>query len=351
MFPSTQIIVGIEAADSKVKRMFYSALDAKLQGLKNGTLQHPKYDKLVFNKVKEDLGFDQLRYMVSGSAPIGENVMMFFRCLLGVPVLEGYGQTEGTALTTVAVPEDIKTVGHVGIPAAHCDITLEDVPEMGYLHTDRSHSNGQPCFGRGEICVRGPGVFIGYYKNEEKTKEALDSEGWLHSGDIGLWRPDGNLQIIDRKKNIFKLSQGEYVAPEKIENILCRSQLIEQVYVHGNSLKNYLVAVVVPDLEVITANREKYAGVSSNMSLQELSRLCQLQKVIFDDVKRLAKENGLQGFETPKEIALVGDRFSVENGILTPTQKLKRPSANDYFKKVIAEMIEKVDSNNVQSRL
>ena len=122
---------------------------------------------------------------------------------------------------------------------------------MGYLHTDTVHADGQPCEGRGEICVRGKNVFAGYYKDPEKTAECLGSDGWLHSGDIGLWRPDGALQIIDRKKNIFKLAQGEYVAPEKIENILLQSVLVAQVFVHGDSFQTSLVAVVVPDEETV----------------------------------------------------------------------------------------------------
>ena len=122
-------------------------------------------------------------------------------------MLEGYGQTEGAACATICHPDDMTTAGHVGAPNAACEIVLADVPEMGYLHTDTNHK-GQPCQGRGEIWVRGPFVFKGYYKDPEKTRETVDEEGWLHSGDIGLWTSEGNLQIIDRKKNIFKLSQG-----------------------------------------------------------------------------------------------------------------------------------------------
>lgn len=284
--------------------------------------------------------------MATGSAPLSENVMSFFRCMLGVPVIEGYGQTETTALSTITFPDDIGTFGHVGAPCPACEVCLMDVPEMGYLHTDRSHTNGQRCFGRGEICVRGANVFSGYYKSEEKTKEAIDEEGWLHSGDIGLWTVDGNLQIIDRKKNIFKLSQGEYVAPEKIENILCRSQLIEQAYIHGDSLKNYLVAIVVPNLDVFASNASKYSGLSSSPTLKELSGNKDVKKAIMDDVKRLGKENGLQSFEIPKAIALAAELFSVENDILTPTQKLKRPAAAEYFKDLIASLNDEVESRS-----
>ena len=127
--------------------------------------------------------------------------------MLGIPVVEGYGQTEGAAAATIGHIDDMATAGHVGMPSAACEIVLVDVPEMGYLHTDTNHK-GQPCQGRGEIWVRGPNVFKGYYKEPEKTRETVDEDGWLHSGDIGLWTAQGCLQIIDRKKNIFKLSQG-----------------------------------------------------------------------------------------------------------------------------------------------
>lgn len=100
---------------------------------------------------------------------------------------------------------------------------MVDVPEMDYF----------ACDGQGEICCKGPSVFIGYYKNEEKTRETIDEDGWLHTGDIGQWLPNGTMKIIDRKKNIFKLAQGEYVAAEKIETTYMRSQFIAQAFVEG----------------------------------------------------------------------------------------------------------------------
>ena len=202
-----KIIAGMTAKGGLTLKLFQLALAAKSQGLARGHLKHTLYDRLIFNKIKAALGMDHLRFMVSGSAPLSKPVMTFFRCLLGVPVVEGYGQTEGTAAATISHPGDIATVGHVGGPTGTTEICLFNVPEMGYLANDTNH-RGEPCRGRGEICVRGPNVFLGYYQEEDKTKETIDSEGWLHSGDIGLWTLQGQLQIIDRKKNIFKLSIG-----------------------------------------------------------------------------------------------------------------------------------------------
>ncbi len=202
-----KILAGINSAGGLKKKLFYSALHAKSEGLKQGHLKHGLYDALIFNKIKKALGMDCVRMMISGSAPLSAPVMMFFRCMLGVPVMEGYGQTEGTASATLSHPDDVASAGHVGGPVGGCEIKLVDVPEMGYSCKDTSH-RGKPCRGRGEILVRGPVIFKGYYKDEEKTKETVDDEGWLHSGDIGLWTLEGAIQIIDRKKNIFKLAQG-----------------------------------------------------------------------------------------------------------------------------------------------
>ena len=330
-------MAGIAAAGGFKKKLFDKALATKTEGLKHGHLRHALYDRLIFNKIKKGLGMDCLRIMVTGSAPLSENVMIFFRCMLGVPVVEGYGQTEGAAAATVAHADDIETVGHVGGPSGSVEIVLMDVPDMGYLHTDREH-HGQPCYGRGEICVRGPSVFKGYYKEEEKTKETIDEEGWLHSGDIGMWRPDGTLQIIDRKKNIFKLSQGEYVAPEKIENILSRSPLIGQCFVHGDSLQSCLVAVVVPDEDSLKNWATATDGVSESMSMKELCQSPALRDAIMNDMKKLAKENGLHGFETPKAVHVSAEPFTVENDLLTPTFKMKRQKVRDHYEKEITAM-------------
>mmetsp|Transcript_19225 Transcript_19225/g.1699 ORF Transcript_19225/g.1699 Transcript_19225/m.1699 type:complete len:142 (+) Transcript_19225:494-919(+) len=141
--------------------------------------------------------------MITGSAPISGEVIDFMRIAMCCPFIEGYGQTESTGASFACDKNDSKT-GHVGGPIVALEYKLEDVPEMGCTSEDKDKDTGLPA-PRGEICVRGHTIFLGYYKNEEKTKEAIDSEGWLHTGDVGTILPNGALKIIDRKKNIFKL--------------------------------------------------------------------------------------------------------------------------------------------------
>ena len=250
---------------------------------------------------------------------------------------EGYGQTEGSAAATISHPNDVSTVGHVGGPTGVVEIALYDVPEMGYLQTDQSN-RGTPCQGRGEICIRGPNVFKGYYKDPEKTRETIDDEGWLHSGDIGLWRLDGALQIIDRKKNIFKLSQGEYVAPEKIENILIRSAFIAQCFVYGDSVQSSLVAIVVPDEDYVRTWVETNIPLLSTSSIDEICNNQALTSAVLSEIQEISRQNQFQGFEIVKAIRLNPTPFSVENDLMTPTFKLKRQKIRDMHEKTITDM-------------
>jgi len=177
-------------------------------------------------------------------------------------------------------------------------------------------------------------------RSRKKTKEVLDSDGWLHTGDIGTWLPNGTLKIIDRKKHIFKLSQGEYIAPEKIENIYSNSQYVAQVFVHGEGLKSCVVAVVVPDVENV-----KYYAAEHNIP-GTLSVLCnhpEIKALIMQDITLLGKKAGLKSFEQVKDIYLHPDVFSVQNGLLTPTLKSKRPQLKAYFKPQLEDMYTKLD--------
>uniref|UniRef100_A0A8C9WJX9 Long-chain-fatty-acid--CoA ligase n=1 Tax=Scleropages formosus TaxID=113540 RepID=A0A8C9WJX9_SCLFO len=239
-------------------------------------------------------------------------------------IFEAYGQTECTASCTFSLPGD-SSAGHVGPPIPCNFVKLVDVEEMNYFS-----SNGE-----GEVCIKGRNVFKGYLKDPERTAEALDKDGWLHTGDIGKWLPNGVLKIIDRKKNIFKLAQGEYIAPEKIENMYLRSGPVAQVFVHGDSLQSSLVGIVVPDPEVLPDFAAKL-GVKG--SFEELCRNQQVKKAILSDMAKLGREAGLKSFEQVKDLYLHPEQFTIENGLLTPTLKAKRAELTKFFKSHIESL-------------
>lgn len=348
-----KIKAGITAAGGLKLKLFQKGMQAKTDNLiKHGKLTHSFYDKLIFNKIKHALGFSDVKCMISGSAPLSPTVMLFFRCMLGVPVVEGYGQTEGAAIAAISHPSDLTTYGHVGGPVHPVEMILLDVPEMGYLHSDTSH-RGEPCKGRGEICIRGPNVFLGYYKNIKSTNETIDKDGWLHSGDIGMFTPSGQLKIIDRRKNIFKLSQGEYIAPEKIENILMQSNFVSLAFVYGDSLQSALVAIIVPDEDFVINkwNNDRLTSTTATQSFDELCKETHLNDDMLEDLKQISKQNGLHGFEQVKAIYLEAEPFNVESGLVTPTFKLKRQQLREYYQNEINMLYEQISSTTIKSKL
>ncbi|XP_023076752.1 long-chain-fatty-acid--CoA ligase 1 isoform X3 [Piliocolobus tephrosceles] len=312
-------------ANTTLKRWLLDfASKRKEAELRSGIIRNNSlWDRLIFHKVQSSLG-GKVRLMVTGAAPVSATVLTFLRAALGCQFYEGYGQTECTAGCCLSMPGDW-TAGHVGAPMPCSLIKLVDVEEMNYLAAE----------GEGEVCVKGPNVFQGYLNDPAKTAEALDKDGWLHTGDIGKWLPNGTLKIIDRKKHIFKLAQGEYIAPEKIENIYLRSEAIAQVFVHGESLQAFLIAIVVPDVETLRSWAQK-RGFDG--SFEELCRNKDVKKAILEDMVRLGKDSGLKPFEQVKGIALHPELFSIDNGLLTPTMKAKRPELRNYFRSQIDEL-------------
>lgn len=147
--------------------------------------------------------------MITASAPISSNVLKFLRCVFCCPIVEAYGQTESCGASFATKVYD-KDSGHVGMPGVGVEYKLDDLVEMNYTR------NSKP-YPAGEICIRGPAIFKGYFKNKQLTDETIDSDGWLRTGDVGCLLEQNKLKIIDRAKNIFKLSQGEYIVPEKLE--------------------------------------------------------------------------------------------------------------------------------------
>lgn len=181
---------------------------------------------------------------------------------------------------------------------ANVKLRLKDIPDMNYLSTDKPP--------RGEICFWGPSITKGYFRNEVKTKEAFHGD-WLMSGDVGMFLPNGSVKIIDRAKHIFKLSQGEYIAPEKLENIYVQSSWIQQAWIHGDSLHDFILLFAVLD-----------PAKTKDLDEEEIKGR------VLESITELAAANKLNALEKPKNMRLFTEMWTVESGILTPTLKLKR---------------------------
>lgn len=324
-----KIIQGVAAAGGLKKLLFDRALAAKLAGLSDGYTTHALWDALVFSKIRMVLG-GRVKIIYSGSAPLSAEVKEFLKVAFCCDVLEGYGLSE-TAAAGTSGSADIPMGDHVGVPHVYGQIQLEDVPEMGYTSRDKPRP-------RGEICMKSPTLFAGYYKEPEKTREVIDERGWFHTGDIGCWNADGTLSIIDRKKNIFKLSQGEYVAVEKVESVYLKCKYVAQLFVYGDSLQSFLVGVLVPDPEMAEAWANKHGMSGADASSAKVVKNLDFQKKVLADMARVARQAKLRGFELVKKVHFHPDPFSLEQGLITPTFKLKRPQLKAFFEQQIAEL-------------
>lgn len=289
---------------------------------------HSIFDRLIFNKVKQLLG-GRIRLIATASAPISPEVLQFLRVIFCCPIVEAYGQSEcGGAATSTSTLDH--TIGHIGGPLSNCSIKLVDIPEMNYF-TSPNHINKEftPC---GEICIKGPIIMPKYFKNPELTHDVIDEEGWLHSGDVGKLLKNGAIQIFDRKKNIFKLSQGEYVAPEKLENVYIKSQYVALVFVYGDSFQDFTVGIIVPERKPVE-DLAKNLGVFSEWD--EICRHEGVKKVILDDIRKIGNEAKLNGIEQVKKIYLHPEMLTPDSGLLTPTFKIKRYDMKVHFAQVI----------------
>ncbi|KAL6046229.1 medium-chain fatty acid-CoA ligase faa2 [Balamuthia mandrillaris] len=291
---------------------------------------------LLFNRLQGIMG-GNVRAMLSGGAPLSPSVHEFLMVAMGCPLVQAYGATESAAGATMGYL-NAPTTGDVGGPFACTEIKLKDVPEMGYTHRDK------PC-PRGEIVIRGPNVSSGYYKLDREDDSFKD--GWFYTGDIGQWNENGSLSVIDRKKNFFKLSQGEYIAAEKLEGVYDRCELVDKTWVYGDSHRSAVIAVIQPHKKALAElAQELHGGGSSKLEEEQLKELCQDKEIRQRFLKRLqetGKEQGLQGFEIVRNVHLSEEEWTEDNDLLTPTMKLKRHSLKKHFQSAIDERYEELE--------
>ena len=327
------------------------------------------WDRLVLDKIKMKLG-GACRTFVSGAAPISSDLAAWLARVFEVEVAQIYGLTEcsGGAISSIrqlsevaaaAAHDRTRVHSPAGYPCPFGIVRLVDVPELGYS-VALSAQNPKP---RGEVLLRGPFNIIGYYKNPEATAEALDADGFFHTGDIAEFDPsDSSLAIVDRRKNMFKLSQGEYIPCELLETQLTSSPYVAQVWIHGESTDNFIVAVVVPSFEALqdcpllskearvlaaTAFRKASTGPAAERKedSEEAWAVCRSAEVnafIKEQLLSLCAKNQLPHFQYPRAVLLDPVLWTTENNLVTPSFKLKRPFLRERFAAQLAELLPKV---------
>lgn len=282
----------------------------------SATNTHAIYDRIWGRKVASALGLDQVKTMVSGSAPLDPTLQKFFRAALGNHFLQGYGLTETYAHGLCQLEGDL-SVGNCGAVAPTLELCLIDVPDMEYFATDQP----QP---RGELCIRGNTLFSGYYRNDEETKKAMLPDGWFCTGDIATIDARGRFQIIDRRKNVLKLAQGEYISPERIENIyLSHLSFLSMAYVHGDSMQTFLVAIfaVQPDMFAPFASQVLGRTIEATDS-QAVAAACgdvKIRNAVMRELDVVGRKNKFAGYERVRNCYLMVDPFTIDNELLTPT--------------------------------
>ena len=318
----SKIIKNVESQPEKKQKIFYGALNignqyanAKREGKISLPLRikHKVADKLVFKKLKEKTG-GNLRFFISGGAALPRALGDFFEST-GIIIIEGYGLTESSPVIAANRFDDYK-FGTVGKPLPGVEVKIAS---------------------DGEILARGPNIMQGYYKNKKETEATL-IDGWLHTGDIGVFDADGFLMITDRKKHLFKTSAGKYIAPTPIENTFLASKFIDQFIVIGDR-RMFLSALVVPDFEALKeyadSNKIPYA------SEEDLTKNDKIYKLLEQDMNELQKK--LANYERIRRFSVLHKPFTIESGEITPSLKIRRKAIESNYGELIDEMYESME--------
>jgi len=309
-------------------------------------LDTPLFNKLVFKKLKAAVG-GHLRQALSGGGPLNGEVQDFCRTCFSPIMIQGYGLTETCAGLTVQAGDDLRG-GIAGALIPSIEAKLESTPEIcdkagqPYLSIDRFDVDGNPVFGRGEICVRGNSVSSGYYMKKEATKETYVDEGWFLTGDIGQFMSDGSLRIVDRKKNLVKLKGGEYIALEKMEMTYGNSSFVDAIAggicCYGDGELDRPVALMQLN-EPVSMSWAKANGIDGDF--ETIKRSKELMKAVMDDLKKEHSKSDLSRLEKLAGVTFCESTWTPENGCLTAANKLQRRMVISYCEKEFKEVIPK----------
>ncbi|MFN3329818.1 MAG: AMP-dependent synthetase/ligase, partial [Pyrinomonadaceae bacterium] len=295
----------------EIGQQYWKAKEEKKHVPVSLAAKHAIADRLVFSKWREGVG-GRLRFFVSGGAPLSKKLAYAFWAA-GIPILQGYGMTEA-CLVCANRPDDNK-VGSIGKPFEGIEMKIDEKT--------------------GEILIRGDNVMLGYYNKPEETAKVIDEEGWYHSGDVGYMDEDGHFYVTDRLKDLFKLSNGKYVAPLQIESLLKQSPLVSQVVVVGSGRKQ-VGALIVPDWIALRQALEEKGFDTKNLTNEELCEDPHAIKLVQNDAYELTKE--LAEYERVKRVYLLPREFSIDKGEITPTLKVKRSVIDEKYAEAIDEI-------------
>jgi long-chain acyl-CoA synthetase len=313
----SRIIKNVESQPEKKQKIFYSAIKVGTEyakAKKAGKVSLPLKiknklaSKLVFKKLIERTG-GNIRFFISGGAALSRELGEFFEAV-GITIIEGYGLTESSPVISANRVDDYK-FGSVGKPFP--DVEVKIAPD-------------------GEILAKGPNIMQGYYKNKKETEETI-KDGWLHTGDIGVFDADGFLMITDRKKHLFKTTAGKYIAPTHIENTFLASKYIDQFIVIGDR-RMFLSALIVPDFEAVKeyadSNKIPYADEKDLVKNDTIYKLLEADMVQFQ--KKLAN------YERVRKFVLLDRPFTIDSGEITPSMKIKRKIVEENYNDLIEMM-------------